>query len=129
MRFSGKTVVVTGAASGIGKAAVLLFASEGATVYAADIDATNGEKLAEGSNGDIRFQRCDVCSTEDIRTLMDRAAVETGEPEEQRLVVRTIGPDVCFPVRHQDCAIARSTASCSSGESATGALPRSSCFT
>ena len=57
------------------------------------------------------------------------AAVETGEPEEQRLVVRTIGPDVCFPVRHQDCAIARSTASCSSGESATGALPRSSCFT
>jgi len=78
MRFTGKTVVITGAASGIGKASVQLFASEGATVYAADIDAANGEKLAQTSNGDIRFQRCDVCSTEDIKALMDRAAAETG---------------------------------------------------
>jgi NAD(P)-dependent dehydrogenase (short-subunit alcohol dehydrogenase family) len=78
MRFSGKTVVITGAASGIGKATVALFASEGATVYAADIDTVNGEKLAQGSNGDIRFQHCDVCSTEAIKALMDRAAAETG---------------------------------------------------
>ena len=78
MRFIGKTVVITGAASGIGKAAVDLFAGEGATVYAADIDTAGGEALAAGSNGDIRFQRCDVCSTEDIKALMDRAAAETG---------------------------------------------------
>ncbi len=78
MRFTGKTVVVTGAASGIGKASVLLFAGEGATVYAADIDRCGGEALAAGSNGDIRFQHCDVCSTEDIKALMDRAAAETG---------------------------------------------------
>jgi len=78
MRFSGRTAVVTGAASGIGKATVLLLASEGATVFAADIDAVNGEKLATGSNGDIRFQRCDVTSTADIKALMDRAAAETG---------------------------------------------------
>ena len=38
MRFSGKTVIVTGAASGIGAAATALFASEGAIVFAADID-------------------------------------------------------------------------------------------
>jgi NAD(P)-dependent dehydrogenase (short-subunit alcohol dehydrogenase family) len=78
MRFSGRTVVVTGAASGIGKAAVLLFASEGAIVYAADIDSANGEKLAAGSNGDIRFVATDVCSTDDIKALMDRAGQETG---------------------------------------------------
>lgn len=78
MRFSGKTVVITGAASGIGKAAVHLFVGEGATVYAADIDVAGGEALAAGSNGDIRFQHCDVCSPEAIKTLMDRAAAETG---------------------------------------------------
>jgi NAD(P)-dependent dehydrogenase (short-subunit alcohol dehydrogenase family) len=78
MRFTDKTVVITGAASGIGKAAVALFAGEGAIVYAADIDTTGGEALAAGSNGDIRFQHCDVTSTEAIRALMDRAAAETG---------------------------------------------------
>ena len=78
MRFSGKTAVVTGAASGIGKASVLLLASEGATVFAADIDEESGRKLAVQSDGAILFQRCDVTSTEDIKALMDRAAAETG---------------------------------------------------
>ncbi|MXP45894.1 SDR family oxidoreductase [Altererythrobacter luteolus] len=78
MRFSGKTAVVTGAASGIGKASVLLLASEGATVFAADIDEEGGAELASQSNGAIHFQHCDVTSTEDIKALMDRAAAETG---------------------------------------------------
>lgn len=82
MRFSGKTVVVTGAASGIGAATARLFASEGAIVFAADIDGEGGARLAEetldDSGGDIRFQLCDVCDTEAIRRLMDRAAEETG---------------------------------------------------
>ena len=69
MRFSGKTVVITGAASGIGKASAELFAREGATVYAADIDIAAGESLAAGSEGAIRFQHCDVTSTEAIRAL------------------------------------------------------------
>ena len=78
MRFSGKTVVITGAASGIGRAAALLFAREGAIVYAADIDTAAGEELAAQSDGQIRFQACDVTITEAIRALMDRAGTETG---------------------------------------------------
>lgn len=78
MRFAGKTVVITGAASGIGKATCLLFASEGATVIAADIDVAGGEELAATSNGKIFFKRTDVCNTADIKALMDFAAEKTG---------------------------------------------------
>ena len=78
MRFSGKTVVVTGAASGIGAESARLFAREGAVVFAADIDPEGGAALVAEGVGDIRFQRCDVCSTDEIKALMVRAAAETG---------------------------------------------------
>jgi NAD(P)-dependent dehydrogenase (short-subunit alcohol dehydrogenase family) len=78
MRFAGKTAVVTGAASGIGKATCLRLASEGATVIAADIDEAGGTELAATSNGKIHFKRTDVCSDADIKALMDFAAEKTG---------------------------------------------------
>ena len=78
MRFAGKTAVVTGAASGIGKATALRLASEGATVIASDIDDEGGAELAATSNGKIIYKHCDVCSDDEIKALMDFAAEKTG---------------------------------------------------
>jgi NAD(P)-dependent dehydrogenase (short-subunit alcohol dehydrogenase family) len=78
MRFVGKTAVVTGAASGIGKATCLRLASEGATVIAADIDAAGGAEQAATSNGKIIFKQTDVCDVTAIKALMDFAAETTG---------------------------------------------------
>ena len=77
MRFSGKCVVVTGAASGIGRAATLLFAREGATVFAADLNLAGAEAVArEGDN--IIPVACDVCDVAQIKELMDHAAGTCG---------------------------------------------------
>lgn len=78
MRFSGKTVIVTGAASGIGAESARLFAREGAVVFASDIDQEGGAKLASETDGDVRFVHCDVTDPQSIKALMDHAAAETG---------------------------------------------------
>jgi len=48
--FHGKTIVITGAASGIGRATALIFAREGANVVCADIDEDGVEKTVEAVN-------------------------------------------------------------------------------
>jgi NAD(P)-dependent dehydrogenase (short-subunit alcohol dehydrogenase family) len=53
-----KTVIITGAASGIGKAAAILFAKQGANVIISDIQETEGNTvvndiIAEGGQGCI----------------------------------------------------------------------------
>ena len=70
MRFTGKRAVVTGGASGIGRATALRLAEEGAEVLIGDIDEGGGRELAETSNGRISFQRCDVTEPGDIEALV-----------------------------------------------------------
>lgn len=77
MRFSGKCAVVTGAASGIGRATTLLFAREGATVFAADLNLTGAEAVAAGVENVIPVA-CDVCDVAQIKALMDQAAAHCG---------------------------------------------------
>jgi len=62
-RLKGKNAVITGAASGVGRAASLLFAREGAAVACVDIDAELGEETAEmvrAEGGDAVFVATDL---------------------------------------------------------------------
>ncbi len=73
MRFTGKRAVVTGGASGIGRATALRLVEEGAAVIVGDIDETGARDLAETSNGRITFQRCDVTDAADIEAIVTAA--------------------------------------------------------
>ncbi len=77
MRFTGKCAVVTGAASGIGRATALLFAREGAQVFAADLDLKGPQSLTNEAEG-ITAVACDVCEPAQIEALMDQAAEACG---------------------------------------------------
>lgn len=66
MQLSDRVAIITGAASGIGKAAAHLFAREGARVLIADMDETNGVAVAAAitaAGGTARFLATDVSST------------------------------------------------------------------
>lgn len=77
MRFTGKRAVVTGGASGIGRATALRLVEEGAQVFVGDIDSDAGQALADGSDGRIVFLRTDVTEERDIVALL-AAADEAG---------------------------------------------------
>lgn len=72
-RFAGKRAVVTGGASGIGRATALRLADEGAFVLVGDIDEAGGEALAAGSEGRIAFRRTDVTDASALEALMAEA--------------------------------------------------------
>ncbi|HWL46086.1 MAG TPA: SDR family NAD(P)-dependent oxidoreductase, partial [Sphingomonadaceae bacterium] len=62
MRFEGKTALVTGGATGIGRATALAFAREGAAVVIGDIDDRAAETVAaiKAGNGRAAFRKTDV---------------------------------------------------------------------
>lgn len=72
----GKSIIVTGASQGIGKAAARLFAAEGANLVLANRDAEAGQALAAelGATGaDVRSVQCDVSIEADVRNMVDTA--------------------------------------------------------
>lgn len=76
-RLAGRTALITGAGSGIGREAALLFAAEGARVTVADLDAAGGEATAAAireADGEACFVRTDVVRAADVS-----AAVEATE--------------------------------------------------
>jgi NAD(P)-dependent dehydrogenase (short-subunit alcohol dehydrogenase family) len=80
-QLDGKVAVITGAASGMGRASAALFAREGAHVVLADLNGPGGEAAArEASEAGQAcvFQRTDVSSEADIAALVARALSEFG---------------------------------------------------
>jgi NAD(P)-dependent dehydrogenase (short-subunit alcohol dehydrogenase family) len=79
--FKGKTVLVSGAGSGIGREAALLFAQQGATVYAADLNLegmAETRELASSSSGTIRIARVDVSIEAEVASFIQRIGKEAG---------------------------------------------------
>jgi NAD(P)-dependent dehydrogenase (short-subunit alcohol dehydrogenase family) len=76
-----KVAVITGAASGIGRAAAIRFAGEGAAVVIADMNREGGEAAVRDckeNGGPAVFQLADVSREEDIKRSIDRAVKEFG---------------------------------------------------
>ena len=76
MAFEGKSVAVTGGASGIGAALCRGFAARGARVMVADLDSAGAEQVA-GQIGGVSFG-CDVGSEDAIRALIERTVEQFG---------------------------------------------------
>jgi NAD(P)-dependent dehydrogenase (short-subunit alcohol dehydrogenase family) len=75
-RLDGKVAVITGAASGIGRASARRFASEGARVVVADVAVDEGEQLATEIGG--RFCRVDVADEASVVSLYDDTVAAFG---------------------------------------------------
>lgn len=81
MRFTDKVCLVTGAASGIGKATALRLASEGGWVIVIDLNEENGKKTIEEihqTNGTALFCKADVGNEKDIKHAVHMALEQWG---------------------------------------------------
>ena len=74
-KLAGKVAIVTGGASGMGRATVMRFLAEGAKVMVADLNDANGAETlavakAQGHADGIAFLRCDVAKESDVAALV-----------------------------------------------------------
>src|SRR6266850_4696911 len=81
--FKGKTIVITGAASGIGRATALIFAREGANVVCADINEEGARQTTAQINGPGKTLAlaADVTSREQVDAMVRRAIETFGRVE------------------------------------------------
>jgi NAD(P)-dependent dehydrogenase (short-subunit alcohol dehydrogenase family) len=77
MKVSGKSVIVSGAASGLGKATARYLSQLGARVAVLDLNAESGSKVAAGLESGI-FIECDVTSEEAVQSAVDQVHEKFG---------------------------------------------------
>jgi NAD(P)-dependent dehydrogenase (short-subunit alcohol dehydrogenase family) len=81
VRLSGRVALITGAGSGIGRAAATLFAAEGAAVVVADISDEHGQATVDriiSGGGRALFQRTDVGEPSSVEAAVERAVSAFG---------------------------------------------------
>lgn len=80
-KLDGKVAIVTGAASGIGRASAQAFAREGAKVVVADVTVQGGEEtiqLIKDAGGEATFVKADVSKATEVEELIERTVKEHG---------------------------------------------------
>jgi NAD(P)-dependent dehydrogenase (short-subunit alcohol dehydrogenase family) len=80
-RLDNKVAVITGAASGIGRATAIRYAAEGAAVVVSDLNSEDGEatvRECREHGGRAVFQRADVSAEADVKAMIARAVAEFG---------------------------------------------------
>ncbi|MDO8211657.1 SDR family NAD(P)-dependent oxidoreductase [Conexibacter sp. CPCC 206217] len=80
-QLEGKSAVITGSGSGIGRATALLMAARGARVTVSDVDDANGEETVRQvreAGGEATYAHCDVTDGEQVLALMRHAAETHG---------------------------------------------------
>jgi NAD(P)-dependent dehydrogenase (short-subunit alcohol dehydrogenase family) len=80
MRFDNKRVLITGAATGIGRATAIGFAREGATVTIGDVDDRAAEtvRIIEAAGGKAAYLPCDVSDGRQVTALVASAVERFG---------------------------------------------------
>ncbi len=81
-RFKNKTAIITGGADGIGKAAVVRFASEGANVIIWDMNEEKGKETAlhlAGEGHTVVFEKVNTADYEDVNRASEKAFREFGQ--------------------------------------------------
>ncbi len=81
MRLANKVAIITGSAGGMGQAAAMLFAQEGASVVVTDVVVDSGEetvKNIKSAGGTALFVKADVSKENEVKALVDAAIAAFG---------------------------------------------------